>query len=35
MKLLLDHGCDPNIHDFEQTYSLLSFCYMKKKWRAL
>lgn len=35
MKLLLDHGCDPNIYEFENKQSLLCFCYMNKKWNAL
>lgn len=32
--LLTESGCDPNILDFRQEYSLLTYCHMQKKHQA-
>lgn len=35
MKLLLEiSGCDPNVHDFNEEYTLLTYAHNKKKTQA-
>jgi len=35
MEKLLDQNADPNILDFEESYGLISFAYLNKKWKSL
>ena len=34
-KLLIDCNADPNVLDFEESYGLISFAFLNKKWKSL